>query len=49
MSLRMRRLSTILPILPLTAVVGLGADVPKSAEHPLIQRYEGSTHVRESP
>ena len=48
MSLRMRRLSTILPILPLTAVVGLGADVPKSADHPLIQRYEGSTIVRYS-
>jgi OmpA-OmpF porin, OOP family len=48
MSLRMRLLSTILPILPLTAVVGLGADVPKSADHPLIQRYEGSTIVRYS-
>ena len=48
MSLRVRRLSAIALLFVLCALVTLAGDVPKSADHPLFKRYEGSTIVRYS-
>ena len=48
MSLRVRRFSVIASVLLLIAGIALSGDVPKSADHPLIKRYEGSTIVRYS-
>jgi OmpA-OmpF porin, OOP family len=47
MSLRVRRLSTI-AVFSIVSPIMLAGDVPKSADHPLLKRYEGSTIVRYS-
>ncbi len=48
MSLRVRRFSAIASVLLLIEGIALSGDVPKSADHPLLKRYEGSTIVRYS-
>ena len=48
MWLRMRSLSAVAVTLILSSVHVESRDVPKSADHPLIKRYEGSTIVRYS-
>ncbi len=48
MLLRVRRLSATALLFVLCALVTLAGDVPKSADHPLLKRYEGSTIVRYS-